>query len=589
MKTLLNGVGVAALTILGCLIPNGIPSAQAASYNISMTDAGFVPEYLEVTVGDRVYWWNDDYDFYMPHSTRSYSYPWNSGSVPVGYGVYLDTTKTGSFDYVDDVGYSGTGTLVVKPASPPPGTPVLISASGAVDVVYDGSRDIAYISSGSAILRYQLATDSFLTPFQLSGSLMGLDISPDGNTLVVADSSASSTNVWVHVINLNTGQANRAFFPIAFGESGTFAVAFGGDGAALISSRFAGSGWVPLRRYDPVSGAVTTVASVRQDSMVSSSGDGSTIIIAESDISSGAMDLYDVATRTITKQGGTGHFNYECGASKEGSLFALPTYYGCLVYDRAFNQITNIGVYAGAQPIGAAFHPASDVVFFPFTGTTLVRAYSTATWEILAEYNFQSAFTTPGNHAFTNGRIRMSPDGQIIFATSSGGVRYLRHGLNVPLSHRLVVAGNPGPYGAPTPIAYGTYWLPHGSSVAVSVPAYVQDNGGCVISTGWTGTGSASGSGTTTDTSFTLTSNSILTWNWTPFVVSANPEPQSGGNRMVFSWPSVAGRSYDLLYATNLLSGFVPVATDLPATPPNNTFLSAVPSASVGFYSLKMK
>jgi plastocyanin len=133
MKGLLNFTTLTGLTILGCLTCPVVPSAQAASYNISMTADGFVPAYLEVTVGDRVYWWNDDYDYYDYHSTHSYSYPWDSGMVDVGYGVYLDTAKTGSYDYVDDWGYTGWGTLVIKAAGPPP--PTLISAPNRVDMV----------------------------------------------------------------------------------------------------------------------------------------------------------------------------------------------------------------------------------------------------------------------------------------------------------------------------------------------------------------------------------------------------------------------------------------------------------------------
>src|SRR5688500_18983963 len=75
--------------------------AHAATHDISITADGFFPSYLEVTVGDRVYWWNEDYDFFETHSTRSYTYPWNSGGIPVNYGVYLDTTKTGTYNYID--------------------------------------------------------------------------------------------------------------------------------------------------------------------------------------------------------------------------------------------------------------------------------------------------------------------------------------------------------------------------------------------------------------------------------------------------------------------------------------------------------
>src|SRR5437867_8443664 len=352
----MNRTALTALALLVCVVSPIVPPAQAATWNISMTAFGFDPSYLEVTIGDRVYWWNDDYDFYDYHSTHSYTYAWNSGPVPVGYGVFLDTDQTGSYDYFDDVGGTGSGTLVIKSVGPPP--PTLISAPNRKDMVYDAGRDILYITSGSQVLRYQLASDSFLTPFQLSGTLMGIDLSPDSNTLMVADSSVTS-NVWVHVIDLPSGQSHQVFFPAAFGESGTFAIAFGSDGAALISSRFSGSGWVPLRRYDPVSGSTTTIASVRHDSMVSASGDGTTLIIAESDISSGPFERYDVASRAIIRTGGNNRFNFECAASRDAALYAIVTKTGTLIYDGNFGLVTNLGV----QPIGAAFHPAADAVF----------------------------------------------------------------------------------------------------------------------------------------------------------------------------------------------------------------------------------
>jgi plastocyanin len=589
MQHLLKRISLGALTVFAGLAAALIErQAAAATWNISMTADGFSPSYLEVTVGDRVYWWNDDDIFYDDHSTHSYTYAWNSGAVPYGYGVYLDTTKTGSYDYIDDVGYSGTGTLVIKPPSGPP-PPTLIPAPNRVDMVYDQVRDVLYITSQSQVLRYQLGSDSFLSPYQLSGNLMGIDLSPDGNTLMVADSSAN-TNVWVYLINLNTDETNKVTFPAASGESGTFAVAFGGDGAALISSRCAGSGRMPLRRYDPVSGLTTTISTfIDQDSMVSASGDGTTIIIAESNNSGGPMDLYDVATRTIVRTAGDGRSNYESAASRDGSLFAIPTYFGTYIYNRTFTQITNIGVYAGAQPIGAAFHPSADAVFFPFAGTTYVNAYSTVDWSLLGQFDFQNTFSTPGNHAFTNGRIRISPDGQIIFVTVSGGVSYLRHGLSLPQTHRLLVTGNPNAYGTPSPIPYGSYWLSHGTNITISVPAVAATNGAGFLCSGWTGTGSAAGAGSGTSMNLTLLANSTLTWNWTPLAVSANVVSQAGGNQLVLQWPSLDGATFDILSATSLQSGFTPLVTDIAATPPTNVYQIPIGSTPAAFYKVRIK
>src|SRR5438067_12286027 len=120
MQNLLNRSHFLTVSLLACVAFT--PTARAADHDISMTAFGYVPSYLEVTVGDRVYWWNDDNDFYDDHSTRSYTYPWSSGAVLYGWGVYLDTTKTGTYNYTDDVGFSGSGTLVIKSAGPPPPT-----------------------------------------------------------------------------------------------------------------------------------------------------------------------------------------------------------------------------------------------------------------------------------------------------------------------------------------------------------------------------------------------------------------------------------------------------------------------------------
>src|SRR5438270_10610759 len=81
-----------------------------------------------------------------------------------------------------------------------------VSASGRRDMVYDHSRDILYITHTilerdpntgvyrvieSAVLRYQVGTNTFLPPFNIQGDLYGIDLSPDGNLLAVADGQGS--------------------------------------------------------------------------------------------------------------------------------------------------------------------------------------------------------------------------------------------------------------------------------------------------------------------------------------------------------------------------------------------------------------
>ena len=131
----------------------------------------------------------------------------------------------------------------------------LISAPSRVDMVYDSARDLLYITDGGSVLRYHLGSNTFMTPFAIGGNLGGIDISPDGNTLVIADRRRLDPIVWVYVINLQTEQIQQVLFPSAFYEGGTYTVAYANDSTVLVTSTFEGSGWVPLRKLNPITGA----------------------------------------------------------------------------------------------------------------------------------------------------------------------------------------------------------------------------------------------------------------------------------------------------------------------------------------------
>jgi WD40 repeat protein len=307
---------------------------------------------------------------------------------------------------------------------------IFVSAPSRIDMVYDSTCDILYITNGDSVLRYHLTSGTFLTPFQLGGNLKGIDLSPDGNTLAVADDERTETEVWIHLVDLNTGQDSQVFFSRAFGEGGTFTVAYAGDGTIFISSTFEGSGWVPLRRYNPVSDTTTTLASVSQNTMLVSSADGNTIAFAENNISDGRWGIYDLPTETLTqRQGyddGTGWFNYEIGVNRFGTQYAIPTYGGTYIYDATFQHVNTIGQYASQQPVGVVYHPTGCSVYFAWAGTSQVRSHDTRTFSQIATYDFEYTFSHTGNYAFTQGRLRISRDGTLLMATVGGGVRVVR-------------------------------------------------------------------------------------------------------------------------------------------------------------------
>lgn len=311
-----------------------------------------------------------------------------------------------------------------------------IPATNRVDMVEDSLRNLLYITAGNQVLRYNLSSGTFLTPFVFGANLHGIDISPDNNTLVVADSSGSSSNVWVYAVDLPSGTNRQITFPQG-ASLGTYAVAFGYDGAAIIS------GAIPLLRLNPVSGTFTVVGNPTTDSMVSSSGDGRIVAIAEAGISSGPLDRYDVASQTITGTVDDGWFNFEVAVNRDGSQYAVPTYGGTYIYDTNLNQIGLLGTYATEGPIGGAYDPQADLAFFAWWPTSFLRAYETHTLAQVASYDCGYNFGWTGNGAFGQGRVRISRDGNNLFVTVANGVRWISRPAFPPADLALSLASSP--------------------------------------------------------------------------------------------------------------------------------------------------
>lgn len=315
------------------------------------------------------------------------------------------------------------------------------------DMVHDAARGVIYVTEADKVLRYHVASQSFLSPITLGGVLKGLDLSPDGKTLAVADRSYSSTEVWVHLVDLDTLGVTRQAAPIAFMEAGTWSVSFAADGSLLMTSLFAGSGDVPMRRFDFGSGTWSQVASVMQATMLSASGDAQTIAFAESNRSDGPWGLYDAPTGGLVRRNGytngTSWFNFEIATDALGSQFAIPTYGGTFIYDDAYTRVATIGTYAGPQPIGVAYHPVERLVYFPWAETGEVRVYDTTTLIQSASFDFEDRFNHTGNGAFNQGRTKLSRDGSLLMVSVTGGVRF--HRMYAPLAASdIVTASNDG-------------------------------------------------------------------------------------------------------------------------------------------------
>jgi sugar lactone lactonase YvrE len=85
--------------------------------------------------------------------------------------------------------------------------------------------------------------------------LNGLDISPDGSFLIVAQSATNGGNGTFHRLDLKTGEVTNITYPRASGEDGGWDVAIGSHGRALVTTQ--GSFWTPVRQINLATNAIT--------------------------------------------------------------------------------------------------------------------------------------------------------------------------------------------------------------------------------------------------------------------------------------------------------------------------------------------
>lgn len=305
------------------------------------------------------------------------------------------------------------------------GTGTFIPAPDRVDMVYDPKRNLLYITDSGSVLRYQVASNAFLSPLNLGGNLRGIDLSMDDNTLAVADGDGHTGRIGIYLVDLKTGGSSRCTFPAESLESGAYAVAFDAEGAVWVTTSMNGSGFVPLRKWDPVAHHGLQIGTVSQDTMLAASADRQTIAFAEANNSAGEYGRISCrATQFPRSPLRASAFLYEIGVNRDGSLLAVPTYQNVVLSGASVPQIDEPAV------IGATCDPHKDYVYLTCGGSSIVAVYNTKTGAKVKELDLGDRFDWTGNHAFQSGRLRLSADGAWLFCTVGGGIRCVATGLN---------------------------------------------------------------------------------------------------------------------------------------------------------------
>lgn len=320
------------------------------------------------------------------------------------------------------------GPATFADAQPPLGELDFVAVPDPVDMVHDGRRGRLYITtSAGAVVEYDLERRVIAGKLELATKpLRGIDLSPDGDRLLVADSTVGTNQNHVHLIHLVARSHRHIFFPLDFSEAGTFMPVFIDDEVALVSSSFSGSGSVPLRQIHLAGGTTQEIRSVRQNTMLAASADRSVIAYAEANVSPGSFGAYRPSTGAFLTAGTFGAL-YEIAPSRTGTQFALPTADGVLICDARLAKVTTVGDRAVKEPLGVVYSPTSERFYVTWRyrsssprGAT-IEGYDGASFQVVEPIQTSRWYDEPGV-AFYPGRLRISRDGTLLFATFRNGV-----------------------------------------------------------------------------------------------------------------------------------------------------------------------
>ena len=321
----------------------------------------------------------------------------------------------GSVDVVVDiVGWLESGVQEVPGPS--------LSIWGA-NVVIDPTSTYAYITNteGNQVEVLRLADGTFEDPIFVGSEPMGLDLTPSGDRLYVANRGSS----FVSVVDVAARtELHRFPLPSGFVADRPFSIAVLANGKALMTTTFYGSGFgarmyeidlateaVKFRSDFWYSGTTTEYTTIR------ASGDRSAAVITAGNISSGPVFRYSAVTDTFTPETDTSTYTDDIATNRDGTVTLLT---GGQVFDA---QLRLAGTVRGCGSRGVAVNAAGTVGYGMTTtgshgsGAGAIVVCDLVRFQITGSYEFSAGAV---------GRLAISPNGRYLVGITDDGVVIVR-------------------------------------------------------------------------------------------------------------------------------------------------------------------
>jgi YVTN family beta-propeller protein len=273
-------------------------------------------------------------------------------------------------------------------------------------------------SMGNRVEDFSVVAGALEAPIPVGSDPHGLDITPDGARLYVANTGGTN----VSAVDLATRrEIEKIEFTSNFSGDTPLSIAIAKNGKAFFSTTFSGSGFGGrMMTFDLASEVVTQApgfysnGTTTEATMLTSSADHSTIGVVAGDISSAPVFVYTTATGNFSPEHDLNGFVSEVAVSPDGSLLLVD---GSYVLDDKLNLL---GTIPGAATAWATFGASSAIAYR--SATDHVDVLDTATFLVSGSIPVTADTMTGVGFGSTVGNLAASSDGRFLAIVTDNGL-----------------------------------------------------------------------------------------------------------------------------------------------------------------------
>ena len=315
----------------------------------------------------------------------------------------------------------------------------LVPAQNVRAHAFDAQRGIVCLATDTGLLRWNVVTQSFMTPLLSGFSLRGIDLTTDGTTLLAGSAGLSGGQLQLHRVDLATGQVATVLVPAQSGETSVWDVVAMANGRALFTTL--SSAFAPVRELRLADNAVTVrtdypnaVLQLTTPTNVVRSADGSRAWFAVANDSNGPMFTYDATSNSFPASRNLGDFLFSSmlSLSRDGVRGAIEFGGGTAFLNGTLGTVA----FASGIVSGNCFDPTRDRAYLPRSGTNVFEVLETNGFTVTGSFPVGEA--VPPSQPQSTGEMSMAADGSWLCYTTASGVHLYRVGLPRPVVDAVV-------------------------------------------------------------------------------------------------------------------------------------------------------